>query len=152
MRSLVHLIGGPDGLIVFLVLLVSLVSPDVAASSSGDIRVTISGFGSNQGVAKVALMNSRTGFETGEIFKGVNLAIQDNQSHAVFKDLPYGDYAVQVFHDENGNDKLDTRIFGIPVERYGFSNNARDPFGPPDYEQARFSHQSNETAIRIEIK
>jgi uncharacterized protein (DUF2141 family) len=38
-------------------------------------------------------------------------------------DLPAGEYAVQVLHDENDNGKLDTNFMGMPTEGYGFSNN-----------------------------
>ncbi len=44
-----------------------------------------------------------------------------------------GRYAVALFHDENDNGVLDTNLMGIPVEGYGFTNNARGTFGPPDF-------------------
>lgn len=37
-----------------------------------------------------------------------------------FEDLPPGQYAVQVMHDENDNGKLDSNFLGIPREGYGF--------------------------------
>lgn len=54
-----------------------------------------------------------------------------------FADLPSGDYAVALFHDENGNGRLD-RVVGIPIEGVGFSNNPRLTFGPPRFTDARF--------------
>jgi uncharacterized protein (DUF2141 family) len=36
-------------------------------------------------------------------------------------DLPFGAYAVAVFHDQNGNGKLDQNMIGIPQEPYAFS-------------------------------
>ncbi len=47
-----------------------------------------------------------------------------------------GIYAVVLFHDENDNGVLDTNLIGIPVEGYGFTNNARGTFGPPDFQDA----------------
>ncbi len=55
-----------------------------------------------------------------------------------FGDLPSGDYAVALFHDENGNGKLDTSL-GIPREGIGFSNNPRLLFGPPRFAAASFA-------------
>ena len=52
------------------------------------------------------------------------------------RDLPPGQYAVNAFHDENGNGELDTNLFGIPTEGYGFANDPRTTFGPPDFEDA----------------
>ena len=36
--------------------------------------------------------------------------------HLVARDLPPGRYAVNAFHDENDNGKLDTNLVGIPSE------------------------------------
>ena len=53
-------------------------------------------------------------------------------------ELPTGQYAVGIFHDVNLNNKMDNNFFGIPKEQYGFSNNARALFGPPNFEDASF--------------
>jgi uncharacterized protein (DUF2141 family) len=54
------------------------------------------------------------------------------------EDLPLGTYAISVYHDENSNDEFDTKWYGLPKERYGFSNNVKGKFGPPKFEDARF--------------
>jgi len=38
-----------------------------------------------------------------------------------FRDIPQGDYAVFVFHDENNNGVLDTGLFRRPLEGRGYS-------------------------------
>lgn len=53
-----------------------------------------------------------------------------------FGDVPPGDYALLVLHDENGNAKVDTML-GIPREGIGFSRNPRLTFGPPSFEAVR---------------
>ncbi len=55
-----------------------------------------------------------------------------------FSDIEPGDYAIRYFHDENNNGAMDTNLFGLPVEGFGFSNNAKVNFGPPSYQQAAF--------------
>ncbi len=55
-----------------------------------------------------------------------------------FVGVPDGTYAIAVFHDENGNGKLDKNFIGIPAEGVGVSNN-RFPFiGPPSWKDAKF--------------
>ena len=54
-------------------------------------------------------------------------------------DLPSGNYAVGIFHDVNGNNRLDTNLFGVPKEQYGFSNDASGRFGPPSFDDAAIS-------------
>lgn len=68
----------------------------------------------------------------------------------VFENLPSGEYAISLYHDENENNKLDTGWFGIPNEGYGCSNNAKGMMGPPKYEDAKFQLTSNkEMTIKI---
>ena len=57
--------------------------------------------------------------------------------------LPAGEYALSLFHDINGNGKLDTGHFGIPQEPYGFSNDAQGTMGPPSYKQCRFAFRKD---------
>ena len=53
-------------------------------------------------------------------------------------ELPPGTYAIGIFHDVNLNNKMDNNFLGIPVEQFGFSNNAHALFGPPDFDDAAF--------------
>jgi uncharacterized protein (DUF2141 family) len=55
-----------------------------------------------------------------------------------FEDIPAGEYALAVLHDENNNKALDTNFIGFPKEGYGFSNNPRTTFCAPKYEDAKF--------------
>ena len=53
--------------------------------------------------------------------------------------VPFGDYGIAVFHDENGNEELDTNFLGIPKEAFGFSNNRSAMFGPPSWKKSKFA-------------
>ena len=61
--------------------------------------------------------------------------------------LPAGTYAISLFHDANGNGRLDTGNFGIPTERYGFSNDAEGVMGPPAYKDCRFELKADTTLV-----
>lgn len=65
--------------------------------------------------------------------------------------LPAGSYAISLFHDLNGNGKLDTGMFGIPAEGYGFSNDAKGVMGPPSYEKCCFTFKE-ESILTIHIQ
>jgi uncharacterized protein (DUF2141 family) len=49
-----------------------------------------------------------------------------------------GRYAISLFHDENGNHRLDKHLM-IPREGYGFSRDAPVRFSPPRFAQAAFA-------------
>lgn len=61
--------------------------------------------------------------------------------------MPAGTYSISLFQDENGNRKLDTGIFGIPKEKYGFSNDAEGVIGPPSYDKCRFTFAGDTTMV-----
>ena len=69
-----------------------------------------------------------------------------------FPNLPFGEYSIAVYHDINGNEKLDTNLFGVPTEPYGFSNNARSKWGAPKYKIARFQLNQSEKIMVIDVK
>lgn len=69
----------------------------------------------------------------------------------VFRNLSPGTYAVSVFHDENGNGVMDKNAIGLPMERYGFSRDARGTMGPPSFADAAINLQAD-TTIRIVLK
>ena len=69
-----------------------------------------------------------------------------------FKDVPFGTYAVAIFHDTNSNGKLDKNLFGIPKESYAFSNNVYGALGlPPNFNEASFKVDGNKI-IKIKIE
>ena len=125
---------------------------DPAVPGTCRLEILLTGFDSDQGQAKLALANSRESFESdASQFMGINSPVIRQQVRLTLT-VPFGEYAVKVYHDENGNDRLDTRMFGIPKERYGFSNNARGTVGPPDFSEARFVLDTADHAIAIELR
>ena len=128
-------------------------NPQSGSTKTGTLTVLIDGFGSDQGEALIALFNSMEGYKTdAEAFRQEALPIRDGKSEWVLRDLPFGEYAIKAFHDENGNYKLDRNLFGAPTEAYGFSNNARGTLGPPDYKKAMFQFGKTGMTIRITVQ
>ena len=72
----------------------------------------------------------------------------DRDSIHVRIPVSLGISAITVFHDVNSNEVLDTSLFGFPKEPYGFSNNARGMFGPPEYEACKIM---NTTSVQLKI-
>jgi uncharacterized protein (DUF2141 family) len=62
-----------------------------------------------------------------------------------------GAYSIAVFHDTNGNGKLDRSFIGLPNEPYGFSNDVGRR-GPPNFEAARIVVREPSTTIVIPIR
>ena len=123
-------------------------------SATATLTIRVTGVRNNKGRIALALFQSEAGFP-GDASKAVRLQqaeidAQTRSAQFVLEGVPYGQYAVSVFHDENMNGRLDKNFVGAPKEGYGASNNPRKRMGPPPFEEARFS--LNQSAQSIEIK
>ena len=59
--------------------------------------------------------------------------------------LPKGKYLIQLYIDENLNNKMDSNFLGIPNEQYGFSSKEIIRFRKPKFEEASFDLKKNLT-------
>jgi len=62
--------------------------------------------------------------------------------------LPTGQYGIAIYHDENGDGKLNKNFVGYPSEPFGFSNNPQILARAPSWKDAVFQH-GGETTIEI---
>ncbi len=65
--------------------------------------------------------------------------IHGGVARCTFHSAVDGRVAFAGLHDEDGDGEMDRDLVGIPSEGYAFSNDVRDPFGPPSFEAASFS-------------
>ena len=68
-----------------------------------------------------------------------------------FDSISPGKYAIQFFHDENENQKMDFSLIGIPKEKFGSSNNVKPILGPPKFEKMLFNLTENKKVIMIPV-
>ena len=102
------------------------------------LTVEISGLRNNKGQLHYELFDDqKTSLKTGSI------EIANQKCMLVFENMKAGKYAFNFIHDENKNKKLDTILFFIPREGFGFSNNPVLRFGPPDFKELLFEVKEN---------
>jgi uncharacterized protein (DUF2141 family) len=65
--------------------------------------------------------------------------------------IPNGTYAIAMYQDINGNEKLDTNFLGIPTEPYAFSNNRVPVFSEPSFEKCKFQFNQQKQEISINL-
>ena len=79
------------------------------------------------------------------------VTIKEGKAFAEFDNLPFGEYGVSAYHDENKNEELDANWIGIPKEGVGASNNAKGKMGPPKYEDAKFEFIEGGQKIQFDM-
>src|SRR5690606_16285288 len=106
---------------------------------AAELVIRVIGLRSGAGTVQFAIYDAPEHFPTrnGRVAKGGAPATEAGTIIRV-PALKAGTYAVAVFHDENDNDSFDQNFFGLPLEDYGFSNDARGFLGPPSFDAAAF--------------
>jgi len=107
--------------------------------AQNQIAIDVHDVPSSKGKISVAVYNTKEGFlKFDKVFKCDSIVAQKGITRIAIKDLPEGEYALAIFHDENGNDKLDTNWLGIPKEKVAFSKAKMKTFGPPPFKECVF--------------
>jgi len=123
-------------------------------AGTGKLKIEIIGIRSTKGKVLVNLFSTAKGFPTNPkyAYRTAELDIREGgKAYVEFTDLPYGDYAVAVLHDENDNKKMDYNFVGMPKEGYCFSNNYRPTFKNPSFRQAGFFLERPLKTLQLEM-
>jgi uncharacterized protein (DUF2141 family) len=119
---------------------------------TGDLTVRVSGCQTQKGQLYIALFDNKLSFPVfGKQLRGEIVPLSTGEQFT-FKNLTPKKYAVAVFHDLNSNGVMDKNALGIPMEPYGFSNNVRNAFSAPSFEQASFAVHGKSQTISIKVK
>jgi uncharacterized protein (DUF2141 family) len=143
------------------VLMVAVID-DARAS---ELRVTISGVRSDAGELLIGVYGSAEGFGNAianaatrglvpDQTRLVGMAIRATHGaqQAVFAQLQPGRYAIIVIHDENDNGRLDENALGVPIEGYGFSNDAQGFLSAPSFDAAAITLDSTDQSVAISLR
>ncbi|GAB4023720.1 DUF2141 domain-containing protein [Spirosoma koreense] len=139
---------------LYLLLLIHCLASEVAPSAARqkvNLQVEVQQVQALQGSVFIALYKAGNNFPEGKPFEGKKLDATSHSVQTTFSVEP-GEYAVAVFHDENANGKMDKRVFGIPKEPYGFSNNFRPKMSAPKFSDCQFNVSASGKSISIALK
>ncbi len=113
------------------------------------LTLKVEGVRSSKGQIRAELLGKQAGDAKA---KTVTYGVKDAQTGSVlieFPGLAPGDYAVQLYHDENANGKVDMNMVGMPLEGFGFSNTPMVTGGIPEFEKMKVSLSADSTTTAI---
>jgi uncharacterized protein (DUF2141 family) len=125
-------------------------TPDAAPSAPtrGAIEFVVHLSKSKAGQVRCALYHESSTWLSEQPHQGASATIEDGQARCRFRNVAPGRYGIAAYHDEDGDERLDTNVFGIPKEATCFSRDARRAFGPPKFEDASFHHDGSATRLQ----
>jgi len=136
-----------------LILLVNLlIINKLMQAQTANLKIEITGIKNQKGNLMIGLYDNGSLFpQKNSATAGHHLKINSLTETYSFKNLKHGNYAVAIIHDEDMDGELSTNFLGIPIEGFGFSNNAMGTFGPPKFEKAQINLDRDKT-ISIKLR
>ncbi len=118
------------------------------------IEIEVVGLRNDKGQVGCSLFAGPEGFprDGDKVVRHVWARIRKRKALCRIEGMPAGRYAAVVYHDENGNGEFDENALGMPLEGYGFSNNAAALFAPPDFKSASFDYSDRNLYQVINIR
>jgi uncharacterized protein (DUF2141 family) len=74
------------------------------------------------------------------------------QTVVTLTNIPPGVYGAKSYQDVNRNGKFDQNWLGLPLEPYGFSNDAHPILSEPGFDRTKFTVTSGENTIVIHLQ
>ncbi len=121
-------------------------------AQAADLRITVAGAGTTGAIYGRIFPDAASFDKRDNAIAAFVVPARDGSAALSLSSLPPGRYAVAVFQDVNGDQKLDTNLLGVPTEPYGFSKDAAGTMGPPGFEQAAVDLGGSDLAIVIHLK
>lgn len=127
--------------------------PSAEGSVNSNLSVTVKGLKNQKGQVCFSLFSSSRGFPSNDkrAVKAQCLKLGDSNVRLNIPSLKAGTYAIAMFHDKNGDGKLNTNSLGIPKEGFGFSRNPRILTGPPKFGDSAVFVVGSSTNIEINM-
>ena len=127
--------------LMLLILLFILIIP-LKSIAQFTLRIEINGLRSSDGNILLQVFD-----EEQNTIKDIVKGIENDICTIVIENLKSGKYAFRYFHDENGNEEMETNWMGIPKEGFGISNNAIGLFGPKSFKKWLFELSDNKKVV-----
>jgi len=135
----------------------SLIALPVLLSSlsamAADLTIDIKGVRGTAGTLQIAVFDQAVTYKKmayEKAYAALTVKVNQQRNAITFHDVPKGQYAVSLFHDENSNNQMEKALTGMPKEGYGTSN-ASDRYDEPDFAKASVTVGDSNQTINIQM-
>ena len=118
------------------------------------LEVRINNIRPGPGIVRMAICDNPDHFPDKPVlfYNFPKLEIKDSTISVTVPGLKAGNYAITLLDDTNGNEKMDTGVFGIPKEGYGFSNDVKPGRKCPPFEKCTFMVRKGANRLTIRMQ
>lgn len=123
------------------------------AAPATKLDVQFTGVEARSGAIMFAIFDSEDAYNgKGAPVREGAVPVKDGALGSVITGLAPGRYAIKLFHDVDGDGKMGINPFGMPIEPFAFSNNAKGNRGPAVWADAAFTVAAGATVQAIVIQ
>lgn len=135
------------------ILCLGIWSFDAAPPTKGTLILYVENIKVAEGDIWVGIYDSQEVFLVKErsLVKMVKVG-QKGQISIPVNNLPYGEYAVGLFQDLNGNATMDQNYWGVPVEPFAFSGHLRSMWRLPEYDETKFTFKYSGQKLNLSLR
>ena len=90
--------------------------------------------------------------ENGEATTDAVVPAKPGETIVTLKPVKPGTYAVKLFQDFNRNGQFDLNWIGLPLEKYGFSNDATPTISEPPFDATRIELRPGANTITVHLQ
>lgn len=103
------------------------------------LEISFTNLAASTGTIMLALFDSKEAYDKGATpVRVLSVPVTGDTASATIPNVLHGRYGFKIVHDVNGDGKMNTNPFGMPIEPFAFSNNAVGNMGPATWEAAAF--------------
>jgi len=138
---------------ISLILILVVFANSMAQKTTYNLDIEINGLKNTNGQLMISLSKGKEGFPHNNYYK--QLYFTDFTSpnfNLTIKDIPNGNYAVSLLHDEDSNGKMTRNLIRIPKEGFAFSRNYKVVLRAPKYKEANFDIDTIKKPVIIKMQ
>ncbi|SNR67238.1 Uncharacterized conserved protein, DUF2141 family [Lutibacter agarilyticus] len=140
-------------ILLFTTVIILISINNTNAQETCNLKVIVNGLKNSQGQIMISINQGAVGWPEENFYEQRFIAEFNAPTHIIyFENLPYGNYAIGLLHDENVNGEMNKNFIGIPKEGFAFSRNYKVMFRAPKYEEANFEVNASKKTIIIHMQ
>jgi uncharacterized protein (DUF2141 family) len=124
-----------------------------AAANAATLTVTVTAIDAKGGTLRVSLYDAAGWTKDDDTpLASANVPAVMPETTVTLDNIKPGVYGIKLFQDFNNNGKFDQNFFGLPLERYGFSRDAKPFLSQPGFDKAKFTVTEGDNALTIRLQ
>ena len=124
-----------------------------AAARAATLTVKVDNIDAKGGILRLSLYDEASWSKDGaEPVASADVPAVAPETVVTLNNIKPGVYGVKTYQDANRNGKFDQNFIGLPLERFGFSRDAKPVLSAPGFERTKFTVVDGVNEITIHLQ